>query len=89
MEPLVTGMGTLSDGGISFDDTIAAWSSLEAITAANGSNSKRETFWNGSRDAGFLAIEQQLKSKLARILQSGREEGWAFSACLLSRGQQL
>ena len=65
MEPLVKGAGTLSESGISSDETIAAWSSLEAITAANGSNSRRETFWNGSRDAGFLAIEQQLKSKLA------------------------
>lgn len=58
-------MGMLAESGISSDETIAAWSSLGTFTAANGSNSKRETFWNGSRDAGFLAIEQQLRSKLA------------------------
>jgi hypothetical protein len=57
--------------------------------ATNCRKSKCETFWKGSRDAGFFAIEQQLKSRLACILQSGGEEGWAFSVCLLSRGQQL
>jgi hypothetical protein len=63
VEPLVKGMGTLAENGVFSEKTIGARSSWRTITAANGCNSKRETFWKGGRDAGWFAIEQQLKSK--------------------------
>jgi hypothetical protein len=62
---------------------------LATITAAKRCSLKREAFWNGNLEAGFFATEQQLKSGLACIWQSGWDEGFGFSACLLSRGQQL
>jgi hypothetical protein len=65
VEPLVIRMGTLAEIGVSFERMIAARSSSETKTAANGCNSKPETLWKGSRDAGLFAIEQQLKSRLA------------------------
>jgi hypothetical protein len=63
VEPSVKGTRTLAESGVSSKGTIAAGSSWETITVAIGGNSKRETFWKGSLDAGVFAIEQQLKSR--------------------------
>lgn len=76
--------------GVASGNWIAAAGDLKSAGAARSfCNPTRETFWKGSREAGLLAIEQQLKSKFGRSVHLGREEGWACRECLLSRGQQL
>jgi hypothetical protein len=64
VEQLINGMGKIAESGVSSEGAIAVRSSWETIAVANGRNSKRETFWKGSGDAGLFAIEQQLKSRL-------------------------
>jgi hypothetical protein len=52
----------------------------------------RDEFWNGTRDWGFAASEQQLKSMLACRAHFDEDEGWAGRESLPSLdslGQQL
>ena len=91
-------------GGLKFGKTAASkngafssamtvsggWS--EAISVEKFGSCMREELWNGRRDCGFAAGEQQLESMLARRAHLGGEERWAGRESLDSLGslgQQL
>ena len=78
-------------GAVSSVITVSGgWSG--AISVGRSGSSLREELWNGRRDCGFAAREQQLESTLVCGAHLGEDEGWAGRESLPSfgfLGQQL